>query len=255
MSNFTAKPGEPECAGPDALIELDEPGMKDERMTVQNPDLGLIIREERTVRNPVCKTQPTLVWMKSIETNRFSLIAAHAGRGVAELLVDPVSQGWRTKPNQKEFLKKMSGIDELSWIDEFSWFSEFEKISWFGEKPWIDEISGVEEISWYDVIFLFETSWLDELSWYKWNPEKDELSSGLRDLNLKKFNIQNVSKGSDWIRGLKWMKGERSHAVFHGWRREMRLAGYMQRWRTKYWHNKHLIQDDNCRIFLLGENR
>ena len=35
----------------------------------------------------------------------------------------------------------------------------------------------------------------------------------------------------------------------------MRLAGFMQRWRTKYCHNKHLIQDDNCGICLLGEHR
>ena len=124
-----------------------------------------------------------------------------------------------------------------SWFDESFWISEsslFEEISGLSEMPWIDEISGVKEgslswkRSWYDVIFWFENFWLDELSWYKWNPEKDELSSGVGELNLNKFNIQNVFKGSDGIRGLKWTKGERSgmpltlYPVFHGWRREMR---------------------------------
>ena len=35
----------------------------------------------------------------------------------------------------------------------------------------------------------------------------------------------------------------------------LRLTGYMQGWRTKYCHNRHLIQDDNCRICQLGEHR
>jgi len=43
--------------------------------------------------------------------------------------------------------------------------------------------------------------------------------------------------------------------VFHGWRRAMRMKGYMQGWRTKYSHNKHLIQDENCRIYKLCEHR
>jgi len=129
-----------------------------------------------------------------------------------------------------------------------------DKIYWFG--VWFGEMSGVEEISWSDV-----TLWFDELSWYKGNPEKDKLSTGLGELNLNKLNIQNVPKGSDGIRGLKWTKGERSgmlltsYPVFHGWRREMRLAGFMQRWRTKYCHNKHLIQYYKCGNCLLGEYR
>ena len=81
-------------------------------MTVRNPDLGLIIREEMTVRNPIGKTQLTLGWMKSTETNKFPVSVAKVGRGVAELLVNPVSQGLRTKPNQKEFLKKIGERNE-----------------------------------------------------------------------------------------------------------------------------------------------
>ena len=87
-------------------------------MTVRNPDLGLIIREETTVRNPMGKTQPTLGWMKSTETNKFSVSVAKVGRGVAELLVNPVSQGWRTKPNQKEFLKKIGEVENFKKNDD-----------------------------------------------------------------------------------------------------------------------------------------
>ena len=139
------------------------------------------------------------------------------------------------------WIDEISCVEEISWSDvtlwiRISWFgkifgisesSRFEEISEFGEMPWIDEMSGVEEgsfswkRSWYDVIFWFETPWLDELFWYKWNLKKYELSSELGELNLNKFNIQNVSKGSDWITGLKWMKRERSgvpltsYPVFH----------------------------------------
>jgi len=100
------------------LIKLNEPGMKDERTTVRNPDLGLIIREETTVRNPMGKTQPTLGWMKSTETYKFPVSAAKVGMGVAELLVNPVSQGWRTKPNQKEFLKKIGEVENFKKNDD-----------------------------------------------------------------------------------------------------------------------------------------
>ena len=78
-----------------------------------DPDLGLIIREETTVRNPVCKTQPTFDWMKSSKTDKFSVTVANAGRGVAELQVVPVSQGWRAKCSQKEFLKKTGEVDKF----------------------------------------------------------------------------------------------------------------------------------------------
>jgi len=48
-----------------------------------------------TVRNLVGKTQPTVDWVKSSKDNEFSITSANAGRGVAELLVDPISQGSR----------------------------------------------------------------------------------------------------------------------------------------------------------------
>ena len=44
---------------------------------------------------------------RSTETDTFSVTLAKTGRGVAELLMDPVSQSWRAKPNQKEFLIKI----------------------------------------------------------------------------------------------------------------------------------------------------
>ena len=43
------------------------------------------------------------------------------------------------------------------------------RISWFCENLWVEEIS-----------------WSCEISWYKWDPEKDELSPGLGELNLNK---------------------------------------------------------------------
>ena len=46
LSNFTAKPGDPECDGPNALIKLDEPGVKDERTTVWNFEFGTNLIDE-----------------------------------------------------------------------------------------------------------------------------------------------------------------------------------------------------------------
>ena len=43
--------------------------------------------------------------------------------------------------------------------------------------------------------------------------------------------------------------------VFQGWRRALRITGYMQGWRTKYCHKKHLIPDDKCRVCKLGEHK
>ena len=85
--------------------------------------------------------------------------------------------------------------------------------------------------------------WLGELPWYKWKPEKDGLPSGVGELNLNKFNIQNAH--AELL----------VNPVYHGWMKALRLTGYMQGWRTKYCHNRHLIQDDNCRICQLGEHR
>ena len=49
--------------------------------------------------------------MNSSKDDKFFVTAANPGRGVAELLVDPVSQGWRANPSQKEFLKKTGEVD------------------------------------------------------------------------------------------------------------------------------------------------
>ena len=62
---------------------------------------------------------------------------------------------------------------------------------WFGEMSRIDELSWIEEISWFS-----EMPWLGELPWYKWNLEKDGLSSGVGELNLNKFNIQNAHRAT-----------------------------------------------------------
>jgi len=43
--------------------------------------------------------------------------------------------------------------------------------------------------------------------------------------------------------------------VYHGWMKALRLTGYMQGWRTKFCHNRHLIPDQDCRICKLGEHR
>ena len=43
--------------------------------------------------------------------------------------------------------------------------------------------------------------------------------------------------------------------VFQSWRRALRITGYMQGWRTKYCHKKHLIPNDECRVCKLGEHK
>jgi len=43
--------------------------------------------------------------------------------------------------------------------------------------------------------------------------------------------------------------------VFEGWRRALRITGYMQGWRTKYCHRKHLIPVKDCNLCNLGEHR
>ena len=54
-------------------------------------------------------------------------------------------------------------------MDEIYWFGVL-----FGEMSGIDKLSWIEEISWFS-----EMPWLVELPWYKWNLEKDGLSSGV----------------------------------------------------------------------------
>ena len=51
--------------------------------------------------------------MKGIMGREFSVSAANAGRGIEELLMNPVSQGWTAKPNQKEFLKKIDKVENF----------------------------------------------------------------------------------------------------------------------------------------------
>ena len=43
--------------------------------------------------------------------------------------------------------------------------------------------------------------------------------------------------------------------VFQGWRRAMRITGYLQGWRTRYCHKGHLIPDEDCRVCKLGDHR
>ena len=43
--------------------------------------------------------------------------------------------------------------------------------------------------------------------------------------------------------------------VFQGWRMALRITGYMQGWRTRYCHKKHLIPDDKCRVCKLSEHK
>ncbi len=43
--------------------------------------------------------------------------------------------------------------------------------------------------------------------------------------------------------------------VFHGWIKALRITGYMQGWKTSYLRSKHLIQDEVCRICVLGDHR
>ena len=149
----------------------------------------------------------------------------------------------------------------------------------------------------------------------------------LADLLTKKHDIRmdHVSRGSDWIEGLDWMKLDSSEMpltsydqlhldkpikelvekecfpeaftkeftsttdedepvddypeddstefsvlaaaagkgvaellvdpVLQGWRRAMRITGYLQGWRTSYCHKGHLIPNENCRICKLGEHK
>ena len=59
-----------------------------------------------------------MVWMKGIMGCEFSVSAANVRRGVAELLMNPVSQGWTAKPNQKEFLKKIDEVENFKKNDD-----------------------------------------------------------------------------------------------------------------------------------------
>ena len=43
--------------------------------------------------------------------------------------------------------------------------------------------------------------------------------------------------------------------VYQAWRRALRITGYMQGWRTKYWHGWHITMDENCSLCRLGEHR
>ena len=66
-------------------------------------------------------------------------------------------------------------------MDEIYWSGV-----WFDEISWDEKRSLSWEISCFDVIFWLEISWFCEVSWYDWDPEKDELSPGLGELNLSK---------------------------------------------------------------------
>ena len=43
--------------------------------------------------------------------------------------------------------------------------------------------------------------------------------------------------------------------IFHGWMKALRITGYMQGWKTSYSHSKHLIQDEDCKICVLGDHK
>ena len=43
--------------------------------------------------------------------------------------------------------------------------------------------------------------------------------------------------------------------VFEGWRRALRIIGYMQGWRTKHYHRKHTKVDKDCNLCKLGDHR
>ena len=43
--------------------------------------------------------------------------------------------------------------------------------------------------------------------------------------------------------------------VFQGWRRALRITGFMQGWRTRYCHKGHLIPNEDCRVCKLGEHK
>ena len=40
------------------------------------------------------------------------------------------------------------------------------------------------------MIFWLKISWFGEVSWYDWDPEKDELSPELGELNLSKTRLE-----------------------------------------------------------------
>ena len=124
------------------------------------------------------------------------------------------------------WIEEMSWFGEISWIGEISWFGDIswlDETSWFGEISLSWEISWSEQIFWFETAWFDEISWVEkisrrcEISWYKgdpeklspgllnfskmkreekipnlepvrcrWDPEKDELSPGLEELNLKR---------------------------------------------------------------------
>ena len=98
------------------------------------------------------------------------------------------------------FWFEISWFDEMSLFDEMSWI---EKISWSCETSWSDEISWIGRISWFEKVAWFILRFVvkneeepskesstdlgtKELLGYKWDPEKDDLSPGLGELNLNK---------------------------------------------------------------------
>jgi len=42
--------------------------------------------------------------------------------------------------------------------------------------------------------------------------------------------------------------------VYHGWRRSLRIIGYMQAWAKLYKHETHLVEDKDCRICILSKS-
>ena len=42
--------------------------------------------------------------------------------------------------------------------------------------------------------------------------------------------------------------------VYHGWRRSIRIIGYMQAWTKLYRHKTHLTADKDCRICTLSKD-
>ena len=59
-----------------------------------------------------------LIGRRVLKLIHFPLLWAKTGRGVAELLMDPVSQIWRAKPNQKEFLNKIDEVENFKKNDD-----------------------------------------------------------------------------------------------------------------------------------------
>ena len=130
------------------------------------------------------------------------------------------------RTDEMSWIKEISWLGEISWIGEISWFGEIswlDETSWFGEISLSWEISWSEQIFWFETAWFDEISWVEkisrlcEMSWYKgdpekllpgllnfskmkrgekipnlepvrckWDPEKDELSPGLGELNLKR---------------------------------------------------------------------